>query len=48
LSNDFDVVTGPPVPPAKEKPAAPGAADPRQSPEAGKIASLPKDRPDAK
>ena len=45
MSNDFDVITGPPVPPAKIRPAAPPAADPRRSGEADKTASLPEDPP---
>ncbi len=48
MSNDFDVITGPPVSPAKIRPAAAPAADPRRSPAAAEMASLPKDRPNAK
>jgi hypothetical protein len=45
MSNDFDVVTGPPVPPAKIRPAATPAADPGRSREADETASLSKDLP---
>ncbi len=43
MSNDFDVITGPPVPPAKIRPALAPAADPHPSGEADKTASLPED-----
>jgi hypothetical protein len=45
MSDDFDVITGPPVPPAKIKPAGAPAADPRRSREAEKLATVPKDPP---
>jgi hypothetical protein len=48
MSNDFDVITGPPVPPVKIKPAAAPVADPRRTREADKMASVPKDPPSAK
>jgi hypothetical protein len=48
MSNDFDVITGPPVSPGKIRPAAAPVADRSPSPEAEKMASVPKDRPTAK
>jgi len=48
VSNDFDVITGPPVPPVKKQPASPSVADPRRSRDPDKIARVPKDPPDAK
>lgn len=45
MSNDFDVITGPPVPPAKIRPAAAPAADRGGNREADETANLLKDQP---
>jgi hypothetical protein len=45
MSNDFDVITGPPVPPTKIRPTATPAADPGQNREADETASRSKELP---
>ncbi len=42
MTDDFDVITGPPAAPPKIKPAAPPVPEPRRSADRDKIAAIPK------
>ena len=48
MSDDFDVITGPPAAPPKIKPAAPPAPEPRRGADRDKMAAIPKPPASAK